>query len=122
MAAKKKGPKLLPQEAVLIGEENSKRPDWTFTVVEELIPGRDGEVHLLKLKTASRVLLRPIQRIFPLDIYDEGIPKLVRTSAEVAKEGQMTAASKEKEDNGQIRAEEQTRSSRKVKVPLQFLM
>lgn len=58
---------------------------------------------------------RPIQRIYNLDIYDEGIPKLVRTSAKVAQEGQMTAASKEKEDNVEIRADEQTRSSRKVK-------
>jgi hypothetical protein len=56
LAAKKKGHKLLPQEDVLIAEENSKRADWPFTVVE-LIPGRDGEVCLLKLKTASHVLL-----------------------------------------------------------------
>jgi hypothetical protein len=96
LAAKKKGHKLLPQVAVLIGEENSKRADWPFTVVEEFIPGRNGEVRLLKLKTASHVLLRPIQRIYPLEIYDEGIPKLVQTSAEVAQEGQMTAASKER--------------------------
>jgi len=34
----------------------------------------------------------------------------------------MTAASKEKEDNLQIRAEEQARSSRIVKLPLQFLV
>lgn len=33
----------------------------------------------------------------------------------MAQEGQMTAASKEKEDNVEIRADEQTRSSRKVK-------
>jgi hypothetical protein len=91
-------------------------------VAEELIPGRDGKVCLLKLKTASHVLLRPIQRIYPLDIYNGRIPKLVRTSAEVAQKGQKTAASNEKEDNGQIRAEEQTRSGRKVKLLLQFLM
>jgi len=91
-------------------------------VAEELIPGRDGEVRLLKLKTASHVLLSLIQRIYPLEIYDKGIPKLVRTSAEVAQQGQMTAASKEKKDNGQIRATEQTRSGRKVKLPSQFLM
>ena len=85
-------------------------------MAEELIPGKDGKVRLLKLRTASHVLLRPIQRIYPLDIYDEGIPKLVRTSADVAQEGQMTAASKGKEDNGQIRAEEQTKSGRKVQL------
>jgi hypothetical protein len=66
---------LLPQEAVLTGEENSKRTEWPFTVVEELIPGRDGEVCPLKLTTASSVLLRPIHRIYPLEIYDKGIPK-----------------------------------------------
>jgi hypothetical protein len=116
LAAKRKGHKLLPQEAVLIGEENSKRTDWPFTVVEELIPGRDGEVRLLKLKMASHVPLRPIQRIYPLEIYDKGIPNLVQTSAEEAQKGQMSATSKESEDNGQIRAEEQTRSGKKVKL------
>jgi len=60
LATKKESHELLPHEAVLIGEENSKRTDWPFTVVEELIPGRAGEVHLLKLNTVSRVLLRPI--------------------------------------------------------------
>jgi hypothetical protein len=44
-------------------------------VVEELIPGRDGKVCPLKLKMASSVLLKPIQRLHPLEIYGKGIPK-----------------------------------------------
>jgi hypothetical protein len=66
---------LLPQEAVLIGEENSNRTEWPFTAVE-LIPGRDGEVCPLKLTTASSVLPRPIQRIYPLEIYDKNLTKI----------------------------------------------
>ncbi|GBM82543.1 hypothetical protein AVEN_29331-1 [Araneus ventricosus] len=34
----------------------------------ELIPGRDGKVRTLKLKCCNYVIIRPIQRIFPLEI------------------------------------------------------
>jgi hypothetical protein len=40
----------------------------------------------------------------------------------VVQKGQKAAASQEKEKYGQIKAEEQTRSGRKVKLPLQFLV
>ena len=41
--------------------------DNCVTSVEE-IPGRDGEVRLVKLRTASGFLLRPIQRVYPLEM------------------------------------------------------
>ena len=43
-------------------------------MVDELIHGRDGKVWLVKLRTASGTLLRPVQRIYPLEIYDEVVP------------------------------------------------
>jgi hypothetical protein len=52
LAAKRKGRKLQPREVVLLGAENSKRIDWPLAVVEELVPGRDGEVRLVRLRTA----------------------------------------------------------------------
>ena len=75
LAAKKKGRQLQPREVVCLGVENSKWLEWPLAVVEELIPGRDGEVRLVKLRTASGVLLRPIQRVYPLEIYEEEPPK-----------------------------------------------
>jgi hypothetical protein len=57
LATKRKGRKLQPREVVLLGVENSKRIDWPLAVVEELIPGGDGEVRLVKLRTALGVLL-----------------------------------------------------------------
>jgi hypothetical protein len=54
--------------------ENSKRKDWPLAVAE-LIPVREGKVRLVKLKTASGVILRPNQKVYALEIYDEGIPK-----------------------------------------------
>jgi hypothetical protein len=47
LTAKKKGRKLQPREVVLLGVEN-KRIDWPLAVVEELIPGQDGEVRLVR--------------------------------------------------------------------------
>jgi hypothetical protein len=81
LTAKKKGSKLQPREVVLTGVENSKRMDWPLAVVQELIPCPDGEVRLVRLRTASGVLLRPIQRVYPLEI-NEGEPqRLDQTSA-----------------------------------------
>lgn len=60
------GHKLRPR--CVLGVENNQRIDCPLAVVE-LIPGRDGEVRLMKLKTASRVVLRPIQRDHPFEMH-----------------------------------------------------
>ncbi|GFY35532.1 integrase catalytic domain-containing protein [Trichonephila clavipes] len=36
--------------------------------VIELIPGRDGKVRTLKLRCSNSEIIRPIQRVFPLEI------------------------------------------------------
>jgi len=87
-----------------------------LVVVEELIHDTDGEVHLVNLRTTSGVIHKPIQKICPLEIYDEGIAKPVRTSAQVEQERTAIAVSQGKEGNGQNRAEVQTRCGRKVKL------
>jgi len=53
----------------------------------ELIHGRDGKVRLVKLRAASGTLLRPVQKIYPLEIYDEGVP--VQTPASVRADHEM---------------------------------
>ncbi|KAJ8964429.1 hypothetical protein NQ317_017452 [Molorchus minor] len=55
-------------EVVLIGSDNTKRLDWPLAKVEEIFPGKDGGVRLVKLKTSSGHLLRPVQRLYPLEI------------------------------------------------------
>jgi hypothetical protein len=90
-------------------------------VIEEIIPGQDGEVQLVRLRKASGVLLRPVQRVYPLEIR-EGEPQIPdQKSAETAQETQETAAPPEK-DNGSEGVTVQTRSGRKIKFPSQFLM
>ncbi|GBM08755.1 hypothetical protein AVEN_149072-1 [Araneus ventricosus] len=56
-------------EIVLVGDDNKKRLFWVLAKIIELIPGRDGKIRTVKLKTPHGTVLRPIQRIYPLKIY-----------------------------------------------------
>lgn len=57
-------------EVVLIGNDDGKRLDWPLGRVSELLPGKDGHIRVVKLKTARGQLLRPIQRLYPLECAD----------------------------------------------------
>ncbi|GFX86553.1 integrase catalytic domain-containing protein [Trichonephila clavipes] len=55
-------------EIVLIGDDNKKRLFWPMARIIELIPGRDGKIRTVKLKTQHGTVLRPVQRVYPLEI------------------------------------------------------
>ncbi|GFU36883.1 integrase catalytic domain-containing protein [Trichonephila clavipes] len=55
-------------EIVLIGNDNKKRLPWPIAKIIELIPGRDGEIRTVRLKTQHGTVIRPVQRIFPLEV------------------------------------------------------
>ncbi|KAI4473203.1 hypothetical protein M0802_016259 [Mischocyttarus mexicanus] len=53
---------------ILIESENKKRIDWPLARVEKLIYGKDDKVRVVRLNTATGSLVRPIQRIYPLEL------------------------------------------------------
>ncbi|GFU46434.1 integrase catalytic domain-containing protein [Trichonephila clavipes] len=55
-------------EIVLIGDDNKKCLFWPMVRTIELIPGRDGKIRTVKLKTHHGTVLRPVQRVYPLEI------------------------------------------------------
>ncbi|GFW48320.1 integrase catalytic domain-containing protein [Trichonephila clavipes] len=55
-------------ERVLIGNDNKKHLSWPIAKIIELIPGRDGEIQTVRLKTQHGTVIRPVQRIFPLEV------------------------------------------------------
>ncbi|GFT10459.1 DUF5641 domain-containing protein [Nephila pilipes] len=58
-------------EIVLVGDDNKIRLFWPLAKIIELIPGRDGKIRTVKLKTQHGTVLRPIQCIYPLEIYSK---------------------------------------------------
>ncbi|GFT05033.1 integrase catalytic domain-containing protein [Trichonephila clavipes] len=63
-------------EIVLVGNVSKKRINWPLAVIVELVSGRDGNVRTVKVKTQTGLFLRPIQRIFPLEIDSNGYHSL----------------------------------------------
>ncbi|XP_035228052.1 uncharacterized protein LOC118200221 [Stegodyphus dumicola] len=61
-------------EVVLVGSENQKRLNRPLAVIEELYPGRDGHVRVVKVKTPLGHLIRPVQKIYPLEVNSSGDP------------------------------------------------
>ncbi|GFQ67775.1 DUF5641 domain-containing protein [Trichonephila clavata] len=55
-------------EMVLIGDDNKKRLSCPIAKIIELIPFRDGEIRTVRLKTQHGTVIRPVQRIFPVEV------------------------------------------------------
>ncbi|XP_076030378.1 uncharacterized protein LOC143018674 [Oratosquilla oratoria] len=52
---------------VLLREDNVPRMSWHFDVIIELLPGRDGIVRCVNVKTSKGVLCRPVQKLHDLE-------------------------------------------------------
>jgi len=52
---------------VLVGRENQKRIFWPMAKIVEFIAGKDGVQRVARLQTKNGFLLRPIQRLYPLE-------------------------------------------------------
>ncbi|UYV63025.1 hypothetical protein LAZ67_2002879 [Cordylochernes scorpioides] len=91
-------PKLQAGDVVLVGMDNKKRNFWQVAVIEDILFGRDGVNRLVKVKTAVGTFLRPIQKIYPLEI-------------------SSTAASSRLLNDKEKTAKIQTRSGRTVCIP-----
>ncbi|GBN23711.1 hypothetical protein AVEN_215676-1 [Araneus ventricosus] len=48
--------------------DNCKRINWPLGRVTDIIPGKDEIVRLVKIQTSHSKLLRPVQRVYPLEI------------------------------------------------------
>ncbi|GFT21924.1 integrase catalytic domain-containing protein [Nephila pilipes] len=78
-------------EIVLLEDNNKRRLYWNLARVLKVIPGRDGQIRLALIKTENSELLRPVQRLYRLELEnpvvktgDEPIP-LTTSSGRVVK-------------------------------------
>ena len=54
-------------DVLLISEDNVSRGKWPMERVERLVPGKDGLVRIVTLKTQKGRLRRPVQRLHRLE-------------------------------------------------------
>ncbi|UYV65562.1 hypothetical protein LAZ67_3004702 [Cordylochernes scorpioides] len=55
-------------DIVVIGSDLRKRTEWPLGRIIELYPGKDGIVRVAKLKTGDGIIIRPVQRLCPMEL------------------------------------------------------
>ncbi|XP_031339592.1 uncharacterized protein LOC116168078 [Photinus pyralis] len=63
-------------DVVLVGSDNKKRLAWPIGRITEMIRGRDGICRVAKLKTSRGVFIRPVQRLYPMEVSSEDVEEL----------------------------------------------
>ncbi|UYV63942.1 hypothetical protein LAZ67_2006089 [Cordylochernes scorpioides] len=71
------GRRFLPGEVVLIGRDDQKRIFWPLGRILELYPGKDGRERVARVRTATGEFVRPLKRLFSLEL-DSDISREVR--------------------------------------------
>ena len=66
--SKNENRKIKENDIVLIGDKNYKRTDWPLARVVKTIPGHDNVVRVCELKTKNGEFIRPIQKLYPLEV------------------------------------------------------
>jgi len=100
-------------EIVMVSNETLKRLEWPMAKIVELIPGRDGNVRVARIKTSKGELIRPIQRLVPLEIRSEAEFPILQ------KELRPKGAKKNmREEDGK---EVTTRCGRRIKKPIRYI-
>jgi len=67
-AKEKRSKQIKVGDVVLVGADDKKRLQWPLAKVVELIPGRDAVIRVARVKTQHGVLVRPLQRLYPLEV------------------------------------------------------
>ena len=105
-------------DIVLIGSDNMKRVYWPMGRVVEVLPGRDGKLRLVRLKTETEEFLRPVQQCYPLEVTQEEATVLnedLKTKNIAVREKYKSVSGTVPQPNDII-----TRSGRKVKVTRKY--
>ncbi|XP_021947059.1 uncharacterized protein LOC110845007 [Folsomia candida] len=117
MKNNKNSPKPEVGDVVLVGYDNKKRFEWPLGKILELCPGKDGKVRVVKVKTATGILTRPLQRLYPLEIHS---PKSVIVPANVIKLAKAAHTSHDQLEESAETCNIKTRSGRMVKKPSKY--
>lgn len=99
-------------EVVLIESDGEKKCNWPLGLVLETYPGADGNIRVARVKTAHGERIRPLQRLYPLEVCSTMKQLLVEPDSPL--KIQMEDAMK---SEVQEKTPATTRSGRCVKIP-----
>ena len=63
-------------DAVFMKTDDKNRGKWPLAIVQQLFPGPDGYTRAVQLRTKNRVIERPVQHLYPLELHCNGYEKV----------------------------------------------
>ncbi|CAG7719698.1 unnamed protein product [Allacma fusca] len=75
-----------PGDSVLVGSDNTKRVNWPMARILEVFPGKDGVIRVAKIKTSNGELVRPIQRLYPFEVFEKDRAQIISFPIETTDE------------------------------------
>ena len=106
-------------DVVFVLDDTKRKQFWRLGRIIELFPGRDGKRRVAKVKLSTSTLLRPIQRLVPLEVSSQDVAPGLADTAQPAIVPQQPAY----EPSAPLpppRQQEITRSGRVVRAPDRF--
>ena len=101
-------------DVVFVLDDTKRKQFWRLGRIMELFPGRDGKRRVAKVKLSNSTLLRPIQRLVPLEVSSQDVAPGLADTAQPAIVPQHQAPLPPP------RQQEMTRSGRVVRAPDRF--
>lgn len=112
--SEKKTPTPEVGDVVLVGQDNKKRFEWPLGRILEVYPGRDGNVRVAKVKTKLGSLLRPLQRLCPLEVPH---PKSIEVTQVIKDNAKESTKQEELNEGDHVY---KTRSGREIAIPSRY--
>ncbi|WP_253302409.1 DUF1759 domain-containing protein [Wolbachia endosymbiont of Psylliodes chrysocephala] len=101
-------------DVVLVGNDSTKRTEWPLGRIVEIYNGKDNVTRVAKVKTATGYMVRPYQRLYPLEMSKKEKGRVVE---QTTKKKTEEKARKEVIDNGNLNEERRSRYGRILKQP-----
>ncbi|KAB0805659.1 hypothetical protein PPYR_02629 [Photinus pyralis] len=109
-------------DVVIVGNDGTKRGSWPLALIIGMYPGSDGVTRVVRLRTASGELVRPVQRCYPLEGGESIPPSNVKSNDRVTEVVRQPVAEvcHDKKEERILAPIRQTRGGRAVKPPVRL--
>ncbi|GFT29552.1 DUF5641 domain-containing protein [Nephila pilipes] len=112
-------------DIVLVGSDNVKRLNWPLGRVIEMFQGKDNIERVAKLRVSNGEIIRPIQRIYPLELSSseifEDVPAIVKSAPDTSSSAKQCSTSNDQSFQSEDLPKEQEETLKKTRLGRQIV-
>ena len=56
---------------MIVHEDNKPRLQWRLAIVEDLIKGKDNQIHATHIRTSNHKTTEPVAKLYPMEVCSE---------------------------------------------------